>query len=136
MNADGSEPRQLAHVGVMGHFMRWTRDGESVIFKCPCGGKPQVLRVGLSGGEPQPFSEVAGASHMSFSPDYSMIMDVVGHKVLWASPLQSGKPQKVFEFHDPDIRIDYPQWSPDGKWVLFDRFRPEGGDIWMMEDFE
>jgi len=27
-------------------------------------------------------------------------------------------------------------WSPDGKWVLFDRFRPQGGDIWMLKNFE
>ncbi|HSQ25421.1 MAG TPA: hypothetical protein VLN44_13440 [Pyrinomonadaceae bacterium] len=27
-------------------------------------------------------------------------------------------------------------WSPDGQWVLFDRFRPQGGDIWMMENIE
>jgi hypothetical protein len=27
-------------------------------------------------------------------------------------------------------------WSPDGKWVLFDRFRPQGGDIWMIKNFE
>jgi Tol biopolymer transport system component len=73
---------------------------------------------------------------MSLSPDYTFIMDVVGHKTLWVSPLVSGKPEKVFEFSDPDVRIDYPVWSPDGKWVLFDRFRPQGGDIWMMENFE
>jgi hypothetical protein len=42
----------------------------------------------------------------------------------------------VFEFDDPDARIDYPVWSPDGRWVLFDRFRPQGGDIWLMENLE
>jgi hypothetical protein len=35
----------------------------------------------------------------------------------------------VFEFDDADARIDYPVWAPDGRWVLFDRFRPQGGDI-------
>jgi len=39
----------------------------------------------------------------------------------------------VFEFQDPDIRIDYPVWSPDGRWVLFDRLRPQGGDIWVLD---
>jgi Tol biopolymer transport system component len=56
-------------------------------------------------------------------------MDVAGHKVLWVSPLDGGSPEKVFEFDDPDARIDYPVWSPDGQWILFDRFRPQGGDI-------
>jgi hypothetical protein len=76
---------------------------------------------------------------MSFSPDFRRILDVVAHKALWVSPVSTGgggAPEKMFEFEDPDVRIDYPVWSPDGRWVLFDRFRPQGGDIWMMERFE
>jgi len=63
---------------------------------------------------------------MSFSPDRTRIMDVVGHKVLWVAPVNGGKPEKVYEFPDSNVRIDYPVWSPDGKWVMFDRFRPQG----------
>jgi eukaryotic-like serine/threonine-protein kinase len=137
MRSDGSEQRQLAKIGVTGHFLRWSRDGESVIFRCPCGGKPQTYQVSPKGGDPVPLnSEIVGGSHMSFSPDYSLIMDVVGHKTLWASPVTTGKPVKIYEFPDGVSRIDYPVWSPDGKWVLFDRFRPQGGDIWAVEDFE
>jgi len=47
--------------------------------------------------------------------------------------VELGVPAKVFEFPDPSVRIDYPVWSPDGRWVLFDRFLPKGGDIWMMD---
>jgi Tol biopolymer transport system component/predicted Ser/Thr protein kinase len=134
MNADGSNPRQLTNVGVTGHFMRWS--GQELIFRCTCGGKSAVMKVSLGGGDPQPFAEIMGGSHMSFSPDHSRIMDVVGHKVLWVSPINSGKPHQVYEFSDPDVRIDYPLWSPDGNWVLFDRFRPQGGDIWAMTGVE
>ena len=95
-----------------------------------------TMKVRLDNSDPEPLAEVAGGSHMSLSPDQSRIMDVIGHKTLWVSPLNGGKPEKVFEFDDPDVRIDYPVWSPDGHWVLFDRFRPQGGDIWMMEHFE
>ena len=138
MNADGSNARQLTDVGLglMGHFMRWQPDGEAVIFRSPAGGRPVTMKVRLDGSDPEALPEVAGGSHMSFSPDHSRIMDVIGHKALWVSPLDAGKPEKVFEFDDPDVRIDYPVWSPDGHWVLFDRFRPQGGDIWMMEHFE
>ena len=135
MRSDGSEARQLTEVGLMGHFMRWSPNSDAVIFRCAHGNCP-VMKAPLSGGEPQLLGEVAGGSHMSFSPDHSRIMDVLGHKTLWVSPFASGKPEKVFEFDDPDVRIDYPVWSPDGQWVLFDRFRPQGGDIWMMENFE
>ncbi|MDP9158648.1 MAG: protein kinase [Acidobacteriota bacterium] len=136
MKADGSSPRRLTNVGVTGHFMRWSDDGKDVIFRCTCSGKPAVMRVSVEGSDPQPFAEIMGGSHMSFSPDRSRIVDVVGHRVLWVSPIKSGKPEKVYEFPDPDVRIDYPVWSPDGKWVLFDRFRPQGGDIWSMSGVE
>jgi Tol biopolymer transport system component len=138
MKSDGSEARQLTDVGlgVMGHFMRWDRMGDAVIFRCPGSGSPLTMKVYLDGSDPEPLPEVAGGSHMSFSPDHSKIMDVLGHKTLWVSPLNGGKPEKLFEFDDPDVRIDYPVWSPDGHWVLFDRFRPQGGDVWMMENFE
>jgi eukaryotic-like serine/threonine-protein kinase len=134
MRADGSEARPLTRVGVMGHFLRWL-DGE-VVFRCPAGGSPRSMKVALDGGEPVPLPEVAGGAHMSFSPDRSRILDVVGHKSMWVSPLTGGAPEKVFEFDDPDVRIDYPVWSPDGRWALFDRCRPQGGDIWLMEGVE
>jgi Tol biopolymer transport system component len=134
--ADGSVSHRLTNTGVTGHFMRWSEDGREVIFRCICGGKPATMRVPVDGGEPQPFAEMMGGSHISFSPDRSRIMDVVGHRVLWVSPVKGGKPEKVYEFPDPESRIDYPVWSPDGKWVLFDRFKPQGGDIWAMSGVE
>jgi len=137
MNADGSDPRRLTNVGVTGHFMRWSADGSGIVFRCPCSGKSVTMKVSVSGGEPQPFAEtMMGGAHMSFSPDRSRVMDVVGHKVLWVSPVNGGKPEKVYEFPDPDARIDYPVWSPDGRWVMFDRFRPQGGDIWAISGVE
>jgi Tol biopolymer transport system component len=137
MNSDGSNQRQLTKIGVTGHFLRWSQDGRNVVFRCPCGGKPQTYQISLDGGDPVPLnSEIVGGSHMSFSPTYSLLMDVVGHKTMWVSPVNAGKAVKVFEFPDGESRIDYPVWSPDGKWVLFDRFRPQGGDIWAIENFE
>jgi Tol biopolymer transport system component len=133
MKADGTDARQLTDVGVVGHFLRWSQSGDAVIFRCPGQSNPQTLAAPLAGGKPKVLCEVAGGAHMSFSPDHSRIMDVIGHKTLWVSPVNSGAPEKVFEFDDQDVRIDYPVWSPDGKWVLFDRFRPQGGDIWLMD---
>src|SRR2546421_829631 len=137
MKSDGSEQRQLSKIGVSGHFLRWSHDGARITFRCPCAGKPQTYEVPLGGDDPVPLnSEIVGGAHMSFSPDYSFLMDVVGHKTIWVSPVAAGKPAKVYEFPDGESRIDYPVWSPDGEWVLFDRFRPQGGDIWMIKDFE
>jgi Tol biopolymer transport system component/TolB-like protein/Tfp pilus assembly protein PilF len=135
MKADGSAARPLTRVGVAGHFMRWTPDGRAVVFRSSTP-KVQVFRVDVADGEPVPLAEVAGGSHISFSPDATAILDVVGHKALWLSPLTGGAPSKVFEFDDPSARIDYPVWSPDGRFVIFDRYRPQGGDVWVMRGLE
>jgi Tol biopolymer transport system component len=133
MDANCANPRQLTHCGVGGHFVRWSRDGGSIYFRCPTAGSVNILRASLSGGEPAAFASVPGGSHISLSPDESMIMDVLNHKAIWVAPVGGGEARKAFELGDPESRIDYPVWSPDGRWVLFDHLRPEGGDIWMLE---
>jgi serine/threonine-protein kinase len=130
MNADGSSQRQLSTVGSIGHFELWSADGGSVLFH-PSTGAAAAARLTVAGGALQPLN-VKGGSHMSFGPGQTMIADVVGHRQIWVSPV-SGEPYTVFAFEDPDIRIDYPVWSPDGRWLLFDRVKPEGGDVWLLE---
>ena len=90
----------------------------------------------LDGGDPRGLPEITGGSHMSFSPDGRSILDVLAHKTLWVSPLEGGKPAQVFAFDEPEVRIDYPVWSSDGRWFLFDRFRPQGAAIWLLAGLE
>ena len=132
MGADGSAPGRSSDARE-GHFLRWTRDGSGVLFRA-AGDRARIMPHRWPAGSPSP-SGIAGGAHMSFSPDArgSWTSSLTE---LWVSPLFGGPPEKVFEFDDPDARIDYPVWSPDGKSVLFDRFRPQGGDIWMMEGVE
>lgn len=132
MNANGSGVRQLTTCGVTGHFVRWTADGSRIFFRCPSA--RMTMTVAAEGGEPEATAEVIGGAHMSLSPDQSLMMDVLNHRTLWCSPLQDGSPRKVFEFDDAESRIDYPVWSPDGRWILFDRFQPHGGDVWAVEE--
>jgi TolB protein len=132
MNANGTDIRQLTTCGVTGHFLRWSAGGERIYFRCPSA--MTTMTVTLAGGEPEPVPGVMGGAHMSFSPDHSMIMDVAAHRVLWCSPLDGTPARKVYEFDDSESRIDYPVWSPDGRWVLFDRFLPQGGDVWAVEE--
>ena len=132
MNADGTSQRQVTRDGISVHFIRWSPDGSTLSFMTPQG----LMFVALDGKAPQPIEGIKGGYHHSYSPDRSRIMDVTNHRTLWASPIHGGKPRKVFEFSDPQVRIDYPVWSPDGLSVLFDRSLPEGGDIWMLEGIE
>lgn len=130
MNADGSNQRPLTNIGAQGHFLNWSQDGSEIYFQSPAQVFDGLMRVKVGGGHPVPAVGRPAASHASFSPAANHVMDVVGHKSLTVIPLD-GEPTEVYSFDDPEVRIDYPVWSPDGQWILFDRNRPRGGDIWM-----
>lgn len=130
MNADGTRQRQLTTTGVGDHFMLWTSDGKALWYH---GVGPEVLQVEIATGQSKPVRNVMGGAHMSLSPDRSRMIDVVDHKALWVTPIAGGEPVQVFAFPDKDVRIDYPRWSPDGRFVLFDRLQPTGGDIWVLK---
>jgi hypothetical protein len=91
------------------------------------------MTVPAEGGEPAALVEVAGGSHISFTPDFSKVIDVVGHQVLWATTVQGGERARLFASSDPRDRIGYPALSSDGRFLLFDVFRPSGGDVWLLE---
>jgi Tol biopolymer transport system component len=135
MNADGTGQRQLASVGCWGHFLLWTEDSRAVVFRGERDRQMQTLRVDVASGEIDTLPPVMSGAHMSFSPSQALIMDVRGHKVLWAYPMDGRAAFQVYQFPDPDVRIDYPLWSPDGRWILFDRAAPRGGDLWALEGF-
>ena len=60
-------------------------------------------------------------------------MDLAGHITIWYAPVGEGSMHEVFRFPEDNVRIDYPVWSPDGEWVLFDRYQQQGADIWVLD---
>ncbi|MGH7579926.1 MAG: protein kinase domain-containing protein [Gemmatimonadales bacterium] len=135
MEADGSGQRQLASVGCWGHFLIWTGDSRAIVFRGERDRQMQIYRVAVEDGALTPLRPVMSGGHMSFSPSRSLILDVGSHKVLRVHPVDGRPPYQVYQFADPDVRIDYPRWSPDGRWVVFDRTAPRGGDLWTLEGF-
>jgi len=136
MNADGSGQRRVTSVGAGGHFLRWAKDGRGIVFRAESGTQTQIMRVQVEDGTLTRLPDVSSGGHMSWSPDQSLILDVRGHRTLWVYPVDGGPPRRGFEFGDPDVRIDYPVWSPDGRRVLFDRAAPHGGDVWLLDGIE
>ncbi len=135
MGADGSNQRRLTR-GAGGHFLAWTADGTGIIFRTDESSQVRILRVSVADGALAELPRVESGAHMSLSPSGTAIMDVRSHRTLWVYPLDGRPARQVFEFSNPDVRIDYPVWSPDGRWVLFDRAEPRGADVWTLADGE
>ena len=137
MNPDGSNLKRLRKQRTGGHFCPWFPDGQSVACGTRVDGIHCFVRIFLDDGRLETrFREPRGGGHASFSPDGSKHMDLVSHKVVHLYDPATNEQKKIFEFEDPKITIDYPVWSPDGKWVLLDRVNSQGGDIWMIEGLE
>lgn len=132
VDAAGGEPRQLTTVGAADHFLRWSDDDRWIYFRSTTLPDNGVCRVPAAGGDVEPLGIPVGW-HMSFSPDRTRLLDVVGHKTMWIHPLNGSEPLELFASDDPAVRIDYPEWSPDGRWIVFDRVAPQGGDVWLLE---
>ena len=133
MQSDGSAPRRVTTIGAGGHFLRWTADGRSIVFRAEVGARVQIYQVAVDDGTLTRLPDVASGAHMSFSPSRALVLDVRGHKSLWVYPLDGQPGRQIFSFSNPEIRIDYPIWSPDGRSILFDRAAPRGGDLWLLE---
>ncbi|MBT8399524.1 MAG: PD40 domain-containing protein, partial [Rhodothermia bacterium] len=133
MRPDGREQRQLTTIGAAGHFLMWSEDGNHVVFASDHSGTRMAMLAPVNDGPAEPLVAVVGGSHMSWGPNFDRIADVTGHKTLWITSVFDGGATKSFEFEDLDVRIDYPVWSHDGESILFDRVRPSGGDIWIVD---
>ena len=133
MGRDGAGQRPLSDLRAGGHFIMWTADSRAVIFLAESATEREIVQVTLADGATTRLRAVESGGHMSWSPDRTSIMDVRGHRELRGYPLNGAPAYTVFDFGAPDVRLDYPVWSPDGRWVLFDRAEATGGDVWVLE---
>ena len=130
LNADGTGEQLVAALPVTGHYMRWLDAGTLVV------SSKGLWTVTLDGHDPQKFSAVGG-SHISYSPGKDLMADTDHTYLLVFHPgLETKTKPKVFRFPDPTVGMDYTVWSPDGRFMLFDRSNPQGGDIYEIRDPE
>ena len=135
MNADGSGQRALAEVAASGHYMRWL-DRNTVVFSI---GGGFYLQGYVDGREPQPVNQACtgiNSAHLSLSPDHRFFADNNHVSLqLWDSQTSRAEPN-LYTFPDKNIGVDYTVWSPDGRYLLFDRNNPQGGDIYELKNPE
>jgi len=133
----GAAPKQLTSGNSSG-TPTWTEDGREIVFSSQRGGVPSLWRISASGGTPQP---VAGVGEMAFNPSVSR----KGHELAYQHVIRSdsilrinlkderyslGAPVSVFTSRG---FIRRPNFSPDGKRVVFESDRLGYSDIWYCD---
>jgi dipeptidyl aminopeptidase/acylaminoacyl peptidase len=94
----------------------------------------QIVLASADGGWPTPLTSTAGGkSGLDWSPDGKSLAYAAGGAI-WTVAVGGGQPVRLTEgargAGDPRTAADRaPQWSPDGKWVVFETGRRGNGDL-------
>ncbi|MBF8305810.1 MAG: exported protein of unknown function, partial [Acidobacteria bacterium] len=140
MNADGSNQRRLIKGAFLIHFNPWY-DNESVLIQIPIvpGSRDtDYYRVLAADGRLEkvntlnPVRQIGG--HASLAPDRRHFMELnFPHTDIWVLSLTSNAGTNVYTKPAQAQLIDYPWWSPDGRWATFDLVKPRASELLLAE---
>ena len=136
----GGEPHRLTFDNGWGFgALAWTPDGSDIVYSSTRGGLLNLWRVSSTGGEPRP---VAGVSAMAYHPSIPRKGHFLAYEhatftnSIWRVRLKDkaqslGPPARLIASRG---MINYrPNFSPDGKKVVFESDRLGYSDIWSCD---
>jgi Tol biopolymer transport system component/tRNA A-37 threonylcarbamoyl transferase component Bud32 len=133
----GGEPKRLTFDNTSIGGLDWTPDGTYIVFSSDrLGGTLRLWKVRTSGGEPEPlFVGQGGATGPSLSRDGRRLAYTQGdiNTNIWRygvprTPGRSAPPTKLIASTMQEMG---PQFSPDGKRVVFESTRSGTSEIWI-----
>lgn len=132
----GRELRRLTFDNTWGGSPAWTRDGSDIVFASMRGGPMNLWRISASGGTPQPMAGIsAWANHPSIPRKGDLL--AYEHHNLSSSIWRIGLKDKTHSAGPPTEVITAkgminwrPNFSPDGKKIVFESDRLGHSDIW------
>jgi Tol biopolymer transport system component/TolB-like protein len=134
---DGGKPRRLTTDERQIHSLAWTADGSQIVFSSNRGGGFSLWRVAVSGGTPE---RVAVAGQNVYSPAISLRGNRLAYNVsfadsnIWRIDRRAANRQSSPTRLIASTRQDHsPQFSPDGKRIVFVSDRSGNEEIWVCE---
>jgi TolB protein len=144
MNADGSNVRRLTSHPAPDFQPTWSPDGKRIAFSSLRSGNFKIYVMNADGTNERlltPGPRWVGDSSPSWSPDGRWI-------AFSSSRIKDGNPE-IFKMRPDGSRVTrltftdtagevspddgFPDWSPDGRWIVFSSTRVSGQhDLWVM----
>jgi Tol biopolymer transport system component/DNA-binding winged helix-turn-helix (wHTH) protein len=137
----GGEPTRLTHDGGGASNLTWALNGREIIFSTRYGGRTQLHRVSVDGGAPQWLAASGNDAHYpAFSPQ--------GNRLAWTKNTANSDIFRAALTNNPNNREaskpvssiivstaleGSPQYSPDGKRIVFQSSRSGASEIWVCD---
>jgi Tol biopolymer transport system component/DNA-binding winged helix-turn-helix (wHTH) protein len=137
---DGGEPTRLTHDGGGASNLTWALNGREIIFSTRYGGRTQLHRISVDGGAPQWLAASGNDAHYpSFSPQ--------GNRLAWTKNTSNSDIFRAALTNNPNHDASKPvsgiivstafegspQYSPDGKRIVFQSSRSGDSEIWVCD---
>jgi len=138
MPASGGAPRRVTFDNRLMVGVAWTPDSKEIVFSSNRGGASWGLwRVSAAGGAPQRVS--VGSEH-AFMPTISLkgnrliYSSTFWNENIWRVPVGAGhRLGKHQRFISSTMQEEGPQYSPDGKRIVFQSTRSGSFEIWRSD---
>src|SRR5262245_8107430 len=138
VSATGGEPKRLTFDKRSIKGLAWTPDGNEIIFASERGGLSSLWRISVSGGKPKPVERVGPNAFypvISSRGNRLAYMQSTDDSNVWRIDLtrpvvQQQAPVRLLA---STLNDNSPQYSPDGKRIVFASTRSTGYEIWVSD---
>jgi serine/threonine protein kinase/WD40 repeat protein len=131
----GGTPLQITRDATDHQFPRWTADSSSILYFSPGAsneGPGSIWEVPALGGAPRRITQSIGSADVSPGTGRLTLFQLSKNGMqLVTAPLDASRFEVVAEF-PPTTYYLYPRWSPDGRWIAFQRGDSIRFDIFVV----
>ena len=126
--AGGGPPLKLSRDAAVDHlYPRWSRDASTIVYFSPSAAgaiQGTLWQVPALGGAPRRLGSSIGGGDINSADGRLAFFRLADKSIHLVTTAADGGNAKIVAAFEPLMYYLYPRWSPDGKWIAFQRGEP------------